>query len=86
MAALFGTMMEAHDAQYIRDNNFARTVPIKTLGVGTTDFDITRERSDALYESGRKAATEFFDRWDYAKWKLKYMEKEPVGRSKRVLE
>jgi len=86
LAALFGTMMEAHDAQYIRDNNFARTVPIKTLGVGTTDFDITRERSDELYESGRTAASEFFDRWDYAKWKLKYMEKEQIGRSKRVLE
>jgi NTE family protein len=86
LTALFSTMMEAHDAQYIRDNNFARTVPIKTLGVGTTDFDISRERSDALYESGRKAATEFFERWDYSKWKLKYMDKERVSRRKRVLD
>ncbi len=86
LAALIGTMMEAHDAQYIRDNNFARTIPIKTLGVNTTDFDISRERSDALYESGRQAAAEFFDRWDYAKWKLKYMEKEVIRRSERVLE
>ena len=86
LAALFSTMMEAHDAQYIRDSNFARTVPIKTLGIGTTDFDISRERSNDLFASGRKAASEFFDRWDYAKWKLKYLEKEPVGRRKRVLD
>ena len=86
LAALFGTMMEAHDAQYIRDNNFARTVPIRTLGVGTTDFDISRERSDELFESGREAASDFFDRWDYAKWKLKYIEKDRVSRRKRVLE
>lgn len=86
LAALFGTMMEAHDAQYIRDNNFARTVPIRTLGVNTTDFDITAEKSMALYESGRKAASEFFDRWDYAKWKLKYAEKTLTKRSDQVLE
>ncbi len=85
LAALFGTMMEAHDAQYIRDNNFARTVPIKTLGVNTTDFDISRERSDELYESGRKAASAFFERWDYAKWKLKYIDKTLTSRSDSVL-
>ena len=71
-SALFSTMMEAHDARYIQDHNFARTIPIKTLGVGTTDFGITQEKSSALFQSGRQAATDFFQRWDYGKWKKKY--------------
>jgi NTE family protein len=41
-------MMEAHDVRYIRDENFVRTIPIPTLGVKTTDFDLSREKSEAL--------------------------------------
>jgi NTE family protein len=34
-------------------------------GVGTTEFDITPERRDALYEAGREAASDFLDAWDF---------------------
>jgi NTE family protein len=71
LTALFSTMMEAHDARYIKDENFMRTIPIKTLGVQTTDFDMTMEKKKALYESGRKAAEEFFGRWDFATYQTK---------------
>jgi len=84
-SALFSTMMEAHDARYIKDHNFARTIPIKTLGVGTTEFDISREKSEALYQSGQEAATRFFKNWDYEVWKQKYYQKEPVKRMESVL-
>ena len=84
-SALFSTMMEAHDARYIQDHNFARTIPIKTLGVGTTDFGITKEKSGALYESGREAATDFFERWDFGKWKKKYSAAELEKRRYRVM-
>jgi len=56
LGALFSTMMEAHDARYIKDEHFVRTIPIPTLNVGTTEFDISREKSEALYRSGRQAA------------------------------
>jgi len=72
LAALFSTMMEAHDARYIRDEHFARTIPIPTLGIGTTEFDISPERSEALYQSGRKAAEEFFAAWDFADYVGKF--------------
>ena len=84
-AALFSTMMEAHDERYIKDHNFARTVPIKTLGVGTTEFDIAPEKSKALYQSGRDAAVDFFERWDYEKWVEKYRETEPLKRRYRLM-
>jgi NTE family protein len=66
------TMMAAHDRMYIEQATWARTIPIPTLGVGTTEFDITPERVHALYESGRAAATEFLDHWDFNKYIEEY--------------
>lgn len=60
------TMMAAHDRLYVEKATYARTIPIPTLGVGTTEFDITRERQRALYDSGHQAASDFLDHWDFA--------------------
>jgi NTE family protein len=65
LTALFSTMMEAHDARYIKNMNFARTIAIPTLGIGTAEFDLSKERSEALYQSGRQAAEKFFDTYDH---------------------
>ena len=63
--ALAQTMMEAHDRLYVEQANYARTIAIPTLGVGTTEFDLSRERALALYDSGRWAAERFLDKWDF---------------------
>jgi len=63
--AMAHTMMEAHDRLYVEQAEFARTIPIPTLGVGTTEFAISRERKDAIYESGRRAASDFLSTWDF---------------------
>lgn len=63
--SLIFTMLEAHDRLYIEKANFARTIPIPTLGVGTTEFDLSREQTTALYESGRRATEEFLTRWNF---------------------
>jgi NTE family protein len=63
--SLAHTMMEAHDRLYVEQANYARTIPIPTLGVATTEFDISAARVQALYDSGRKAASDFLDRWDF---------------------
>jgi NTE family protein len=70
--ALASTMMEAHDRLYLEKATFVRTIPIPTLGVSTTEFDITPERVRAIYESGRKAAFEFLDRWDFEAYKAEF--------------
>ena len=72
VAALFSTMMEAHDARYIEDAQFVRTIPIPTLGVATTKFDLSSEKSEALYQSGREAAEKFFATWNLADYIDKY--------------
>ncbi len=63
--ALAQTMMEAHDRLYVEQANYARTIPIPTLGVGTTEFVLPHERAIALYDSGRWAAERFLDSWDF---------------------
>ena len=85
LTALFSTMSEAHDARYIKDADFVRTVPIPTLGVRTTEFDLSPEKSKALYQSGRQAAERFFDTWDFAKYVNKYRKGKPsLHRSSRL--
>jgi NTE family protein len=64
LKAIAQTVLEAHDRLYIEQADFARTIPIPTLGVRTTEFDLSRKRALALYESGRTAAEGFLDTFD----------------------
>jgi NTE family protein len=70
--AMAQTMMEAHDRLYIEQEEYARTISIPTLGVGTTEFAITGERALALYESGRSATKEFLDTWDFGRYVARF--------------
>lgn len=72
LSALFSTMLEAHDARYIKEADFVRTILIPTLDVKATDFDISREKSQALFQSGRQAAEVFFEAWDFEDYVKKY--------------
>jgi NTE family protein len=65
LSGLVHTMMEAHDRLYLEKAQYARTIPIPTLGVGTTEFGLSRERAVGLYDSGRKAADTFLETWDF---------------------
>jgi NTE family protein len=84
LAALFSTMMEAHDARYIEAKNFARTVPIKTGSIKTTDFDIKPDEVEWLYNSGMEAAKTFFDGWDFEAYKRQYLQTELPSRRERT--
>lgn len=70
--ALFSTMMEAHDERYIEKRNFYRTIKIPTLGVQTTDFNLSKEKTMALFESGRRAGQEFFAEWSYSQYMAQF--------------
>lgn len=59
LQAMFETMLSAHDERYIEQENRFRTIKIPTLGVGTTQFHITPEESQQLYESGMQAGKKF---------------------------
>ncbi|GAB6929847.1 patatin-like phospholipase family protein [Paenibacillus sp. JCM 10914] len=63
LTAMFETMLSAHDERFIEQPNRGRTIKIPTLGIGTTHFQLTKEESDQLYNSGLTAGTQFFTRW-----------------------
>jgi Predicted esterase of the alpha-beta hydrolase superfamily len=62
--AMFETMLSAHDERYIEQNNRIRTIKIPTLGVRTTDFNLTAEKSESLYRSGLEAGEKYFKHCD----------------------
>jgi len=64
LEAMVATMLSAHDERYIEQTNRYRTIKIPTLGIGTTQFDITQEESLLLYESGLRSGERFFKDWN----------------------
>jgi NTE family protein len=77
LAALFGTMMEAHDARYIETHNFVRSITIDPKGVATTQFDLGDAQKGALYQSGRDSAKDFLAHWDFEAYKLLFRSGSP---------
>ncbi len=85
LKAIAGTMMDAHDNYHISNSggDYERTIGIPTViklddtdvEIKTTDFDITPEESQKLYDNGVQAATIFLDTWDFEKWVARYRKK-----------
>jgi NTE family protein len=85
MRSLVETMLEAHDRIYIEKDQYARTIPIPTCGVGTTEFDIKSkpDKMKALYEAGRTAATHFLATWDFGNYIKAFRDTELAARTRR---
>ena len=81
--AIVETMMEAHDRFYVEQANYARTIPIPTLGVRTTEFDIGQDQ--ALFDFGRAAARSFLTTWDFEAYIAKFRSGPAVTRRDSVL-
>ncbi|MGG5255093.1 patatin-like phospholipase family protein [Neobacillus sp. SM06] len=64
-AALFETMKDAHDARYISKKHVRNIIFIPTEGVLSTEFQLTEEKKQALFQYGRKCAEKFFKSWSY---------------------
>jgi NTE family protein len=84
LKAIAETMMEAHDRFYVEQANFARTIPIPTMGVRTTEFDIQPDRARALFESGQTAAERFLESWDFETYKRKFRSGATVTRRQSI--
>lgn len=84
--AMASTMMEAHDRLYVEKADFARTIPVPTCGIGTTEFEITDARKEALYQSGRAAAEEFLETWDFEGYIAEFRKGKEHPRRREVAE
>jgi NTE family protein len=85
LKAIGETMMQAHDRFYVEQANYARTIPIPTEGVKTTQFGISTDQAQALFTSGRTAAASFLATWDFATYKDKFRSGATPTRRETVL-
>ncbi|HHO77107.1 MAG TPA: patatin [Deltaproteobacteria bacterium] len=60
--ALISAILNVQENQHLHSDDWQRTIYIDTLDVGTTDFDLTDEKKDALLRSGIDCAEAYF-RW-----------------------
>jgi NTE family protein len=65
--ALVETLMETQASMHLHSDDWQRTIYIDTLGVKTTDFDLSNEQKEALVESGRINTEKYFAWYDNPK-------------------
>ena len=61
---LIGTVLSVQDSQHLHSDDWHRTVYVDTLGVGTTEFNLSDDKKNALVESGELAARRYFEWWE----------------------
>ena len=62
--ALVSTILESQGNIHLHSDDWHRTIYVDTLGVKTTDFDLSDDRKKELEESGRAGAELYFDWFD----------------------
>lgn len=60
---LVKTILAVQDSQHLHSDDWHRTVYIDSLGVGTTDFNLSNNRKKQLVASGRKSAENYLKWW-----------------------
>ena len=64
--AMLSTMTGFYDRMHLGEPDvLRRTIFVDTSGVRSTDFGLTADTAERLYESGRSAAERFLRTWDF---------------------
>ena len=61
---IFHTAQEAWDTRFVSHSTRVRTIAVDAGDVGTTEFDLSREKQEMLVANGVRAATAFLDQFD----------------------
>jgi NTE family protein len=61
---IFHTAQEAWDTRFVSHSTRVRTLAVDAGDVGTTEFDLSREKQEMLVANGIRAATAFLDQFD----------------------
>lgn len=69
---LIEAIVDNYDETYISNKDKIRTISIKTLGVKTTDFNIPRNKKNALFQEGYRSADNFIKNWDFREYVRRY--------------
>jgi NTE family protein len=65
--ALWSGLTGVQQSMHLHSDDWQRSIYIDTKGVGTTDFGLSDERKQALKDSGKKGAEEYFKWYDEPK-------------------
>jgi NTE family protein len=84
LASLVSTMTDAHDKLYLEEADFVRTITISNLGVRTTEFGLSRQRAEALFNEGRRSAERFLAAWDFEGYVELFRTGKTYSRRRRV--
>ncbi|CAG23338.1 patatin-like phospholipase family protein [Photobacterium profundum] len=68
--ALVNTVIEAQQNSHLHSDDWLRTVYINSLGIKTTDFDLSDDQKNELMLSGSKGTLQYFDWFDSDEPKL----------------
>jgi NTE family protein len=60
---LIKTVLAVQDSQHLHEDDWHRTVYVDTLGVGSTDFNLSDSRKKELVASGKKATEAYLNWW-----------------------
>ena len=61
---LIATLVDAQDNQHLHSDDWQRTIYVDTLGVSTTDFEVSDAKKVALEKSGRDHTAEYMKWWN----------------------
>lgn len=76
---IFRTMLQAHDLRYLKEETRDRTIQIPTADIDATDFDLSDEALEFLFQSGYVSAKSFLAKWDFERHKAIRMENNRKG-------
>lgn len=62
--ALVETILEGQSNSHLHSDDWQRTIYVDTLGIKSTDFDISDKMKKKLIESGRKGVQKYFEWYD----------------------
>lgn len=65
-------MLGVDQSIYVRDKDSVRTISIPTLGIQSTDFDLSPQDSFKLYQTGYESCKKFLGQWDFRKYISRY--------------
>jgi NTE family protein len=69
---IVNTTIDRNEEVYVRDKDAVRTIFIPTLGISSTDFDITKDMKLKLFKSGYNSSEKFLESWDFKQYIDKY--------------
>jgi NTE family protein len=72
---IFHTSQEAWDARFVSHSTRVRTIAVDAGTIGTTQFNLSPADQQMLIDNGRKAATQFLDRFTLADYENTYHRK-----------